>query len=176
MIKGAINRPVTVSMFLLAVSLFGYISLDRLALNLLPDISYPTLTIQTEYQDAAPEEVENLITRPVEEAVGVLPGLLRLSSVSRSGESEITLEFGWGTNMDLASLEAREKLDVIQLPRDARRPIILRFDPSYDPIMRLRLSGANMSLARLRYASEKELKKMLESVDGVAAIKVIGGL
>ena len=175
-IRGAISRPVTVSMFILAVSLFGYISLDRLALNLLPDISYPTLTIQTEYQDAAPEEVENLITRPVEEAVGVLPGLLRLSSVSRSGESEITLEFGWGTNMDLASLEAREKLDVIQLPRDAKRPIILRFDPSYDPIMRLRLSGANMSLARLRYAAEKELKKMLESVDGVAAIKVIGGL
>ena len=85
MIKGAINRPVTVSMFLLAVSLFGYISLDRLSLNLLPDISYPTLTIQTEYQDAAPEEVESLITRPIEEAVGVLPGLTRLSSVSRSG-------------------------------------------------------------------------------------------
>ena len=73
----------------------------------------------------------------------MLPGLLRLSSVSRSGESEITLEFGWGTNMDLASLEAREKLDVIQLPRDARRPVILRFDPSYDPIMRLRLSAAS---------------------------------
>jgi HAE1 family hydrophobic/amphiphilic exporter-1 len=85
MIKGAINRPVTVSMFILALSLFGYISLDRLALNLLPDISYPTLTIQTEYQDAAPEEVESLITRPIEEAVGVLPGLSRLNSVSRSG-------------------------------------------------------------------------------------------
>jgi HAE1 family hydrophobic/amphiphilic exporter-1 len=163
-------------MFVLAVSLFGYISLDRLALNLLPDISYPTLTIQTEYEDAAPEEVESLITRPVEEAVGVLPGLTRLSSVSRSGESEVILEFGWGTNMDLASLEAREKLEVVQLPRDARRPIILRFDPTYDPIMRLRLSGQNMSLARLRYAAEKELKKLLESTDGVAAIKVIGGL
>lgn len=176
MIKGAIQRPVTVSMFLLAVSLFGYISLDRLALNLLPDISYPTLTIQTEYQDAAPEEVESLITRPVEEAVGVLPGLTRLSSVSRSGQSEVVLEFDWGTKMDLASLEAREKLDVVQLPRDSRRPVILRFDPSYDPIMRLRMSGANMSLSRLRYAAEKELKKLLESTDGVAAIKVIGGL
>ena len=176
MIKGAINRPVTVSMFVLAVSLFGYISLDRLSLNLLPDISYPTLTIQTEYQDAAPEEVESLITRPIEEAVGVLPGLTRLSSVSRSGQSEVVLEFNWGTKMDLASLEAREKLDVVQLPRDARRPVILRFDPSYDPIMRLRLSGENISLTRLRYSAEKELKKLLESTDGVAAIKVIGGL
>jgi len=77
LLKGAIRRPVTVSMFILAISLFGYISLDRLSLNLLPDISYPTITIQTDYQDAAPEEVENLITRPVEEAVGVLPGLVR---------------------------------------------------------------------------------------------------
>ncbi|HYI93184.1 MAG TPA: efflux RND transporter permease subunit, partial [Bryobacteraceae bacterium] len=176
MIKGAINRPVTVSMFLLAISLFGYISLDRLSLNLLPDIAYPTITIQTEYQDAAPEEVESLITRPIEEAVGVLPGLTRLSSVSRSGQSEVVLEFQWGAKMDRASLEAREKLDVVQLPRDAKRPVLLRFDPSYDPIMRLRLSGKDMSLARLRYSADKELKKLLESTSGVAAIKVIGGL
>ena len=176
MIKGAINRPVTVSMFLLAISLFGYISLDRLSLNLLPDISYPTLTIQTEYADAAPEEVESLITRPIEEAVGVLPGFTRLSSVSRPGQSEVVLEFQWGAKMDRASLEAREKLDVVQLPRDAKRPVLLRFDPSYDPIMRLRLSGKDMSLSRLRYSAEKELKKLLESTSGVAAIKVIGGL
>ena len=176
MIKGAINRPVTVSMFLLAISLFGYISLDRLSLNLLPDISYPTLTIQTEYADAAPEEVESLITRPIEEAVGVLPGLTRLSSVSRPGQSEVVLEFQWGAKMDRASLEAREKLDVVQLPRDAKRPVLLRFDPTYDPIMRLRLSGKDMSLSRLRYSAEKELKKLLESTSGVAAIKVIGGL
>jgi HAE1 family hydrophobic/amphiphilic exporter-1 len=176
MIKAAINRPVTVSMFLLAISLFGYISLDRLALNLLPDISYPTLTIQTEYADAAPEEVESLITRPIEEAVGVLPGLTRSSSVSRPGQSEVVLEFQWGAKMDRASLEAREKLDVVQLPRDAKRPVLLRFDPSYDPILRLRLSANEMSLARLRYAAEKDLKKLLESTSGVAAIKVIGGL
>ena len=108
MIKGAINRPVTVSMFLLAISLFGYISLDRLALNLLPDISYPTLTIQTEYADAAPEEVESLITRPIEEAVGVLPGLTRLSSVSRPGQSEVVLEFQWAPRW-IARVLKREK-------------------------------------------------------------------
>ena len=73
-IRGAIHRPVTVTMFVVAVMLFGVVSLQRLALNLLPEISYPTLTIQTDYEDAAPEEVENLLTRPVEEAVGVVPG------------------------------------------------------------------------------------------------------
>ncbi|MFN3323911.1 MAG: efflux RND transporter permease subunit [Bryobacteraceae bacterium] len=174
-IRTAIARPVTVSMCVVAVVLFGIVSLDRLALNLLPDISYPSLTIQTNYEDAAPEEVESLITRPIEEAVGVLPGLTRISSTSRSGQSEVVLEFAWKTNMDLSALEAREKLDFVPLPRDAARPVILRFDPSHDPIMRLQLSG-DMSLSRLRYAAEKELKKGLESTEGVAAIKVIGGL
>ena len=174
-LAGAIRRPVTVSMFVIAVMLFGWVSLSRLALNLLPDISYPSLTIQTDYPDAAPEEVENLITRPIEEAVGVVPGLMRLSSVSRAGQSEVILEFTWKNKMDLASLEVREKLDFVTLPRDALRPVILRFDPSHDPVMRLQLSGS-MGLARLRYAAERELKKGLESTDGVAAIKVIGGL
>lgn len=175
LIRMAIARPVTVSMFMVAVILFGLVSVDRLALNLLPDISYPSLTIQTDYPDAAPEEVESLITRPIEEAVSVVSGLTRLSSISRSGQSEVILEFAWDTNMDLASLEVREKLDLVALPRDAEKPILLRFDPSYDPIMRLRLYG-DMSLSRLRYVAEKELKKDLEATEGVAAVKVIGGL
>ncbi len=172
--RAAIRRPVTVSMFVVAVMLFGIVSLDRLALNLLQDISYPSLTIQTEYEDAAPEEIESLLTRPIEEAVGVVSGLTRLSSVSRSGQSEVVLEFNWDTNMDLASLDVREKLDLITLPRDAEKPVILRFDPSYDPIMRVQLTGEE-SLSRLRWIAEKELKKTLESTDGVAAVKVVGG-
>ncbi|MBI3949643.1 MAG: efflux RND transporter permease subunit [Acidobacteria bacterium] len=174
-IRTAMNRPVTVSMFVVAVILFGIVSLDRLALNLLPDISYPSLTIQTDYEDAAPEEVESLVTQPIEEAVGVVPGLTRISSISRSGQSEVTLEFNWDTNMDLAVLDVREKLDFVTLPRDVKKPVILRFDPSRDPIMRIRLSG-DLSLSQLRYLAEKELKKDMESLDGVAAIKVIGGL
>jgi hydrophobic/amphiphilic exporter-1 (mainly G- bacteria), HAE1 family len=108
LISGAINRPVTVSMAMVATILFGTVSLDRLAVNLLPDISYPSLTIQCDYEDAAPEEVESLITRPIEESVGVIPGLTRLSSVSRSGQAEVVLEFGWHTNMDLVAMETRE--------------------------------------------------------------------
>ena len=113
LVRTAIRRPVTVSMFVVAVILFGLVSLDRLALNLLPDISYPSLTIQTDYEDAAPEEVESLITRPIEEAVGVISGLRRLSSVSRSGRSEVVLEFSWDTHMDFAGLDVREKLDMV---------------------------------------------------------------
>ena len=173
--RAAINRPVTVTMFVVAFMLFGLVSLDRLSLNLLPDISYPSLTIQTDYQDAAPEEIESLITRPIEEAVGVVPGLTRLTSVSRSGQSEVIMEFSWDTKMDFASLEVREKLDFVQLPRDVEKPVILRFDPSHDPIMRMRLYG-DLSLSQLRYAGDKDLRKELESTDGVAALKIIGGL
>ncbi len=172
--RTAINRPVTVSMFCVAVGLFGFVSLNRLALNLLPDISYPSLTIQTEYEDAAPEEIEALVTRPVEEAVGVVSGLTRLSSVSRPGQSEVVLEFAWDVNMDMASMDVREKLDLLNLPEDVKKPVILRFDPSYDPIMRLQLYGGT-SLSRLRTIADEELKKRLESVDGVAAVKVAGG-
>ncbi len=175
LIRSAMTRPVTVSMFVVALILFGAVSLDRLALNLLPDISYPSLTIQTDYEDAAPEEVESLITRPIEEAVGVIPGLTKLTSISRSGQSEVVMEFTWDTKMDFASLEVREKLDFVDLPREAEKPVILRFDPSHDPIMRLRLYG-DMTLSQLRYAADKDLRKALESTEGVAALKVIGGL
>ncbi len=172
--RTAIRRPVTVSMFVVAITLFGLVSVERLALNLLPDISYPSLTIQTEFEDAAPEEIESLVTRLVEETVGVVPGLRRLSSVSRSGQSEVVLEFAWDTDMDLASMDVREKLDLVRFPRDVEKPVILRFDPSYDPIMRLQLFG-DLGLSRLRDVAERQVKKSLESTAGVAAVKVVGG-
>lgn len=174
-VQGSIRRPVTVSMFVIAVMLFGWVSLGRLPLNLLPDISYPSLTVQTDYLEAAPEEVEDIVTRPIEEAVSVVPGLTRVSSVSRPGQSEVILEFAWKTNMDLAVLEVREKLDAVNLPRDVRRPVLLRFDPSNDPVMRIQATGST-SLSKLRYIAEKEIRRGLESVDGVAAIKVLGGV
>ncbi len=170
----AIHRPVTVFMAVTAVVLFGWVSLDRLALNLLPEISYPSLTVQTDYEDAAPEEIESLLTRPVEESVGVVPGLNRISSISRPGQSEVVLEFNWSVDMDFAAIEVREKLDLIEFPRDAKRPVILRFDPANDPILRLQVHG-QLTLAQLRDIAEREFKKRLESVEGVAAVKVTGG-
>ena len=172
--RTAIRRPVTVSMFVAAVILFGIVSLQRLPLNLLPDISYPSLTIQTELPDTAPAEIEALITRPVEEQVGVVSGLRRLTSISRSDQSEVVLEFAWNTNMDFAAMDVREKLDGLTLPEDAEKPVVLRFDPSHDPIMRMQIFG-DLSLSQLRYLAEKELKQGLESTEGVAAVKVLGG-
>ncbi|WP_457653327.1 efflux RND transporter permease subunit [Rhodocaloribacter sp.] len=198
------RRRVTIAMFTVAVLLFGTVSLSRLHINLLPDLTYPTLTIRTEYPGAAPAEVENLITKPIEEALGVVKNVNELRSISRTGQSDVVLEFAWGVDMNFAGLDVREKLDALQLPLEARRPVILRFDPSLDPIMRFGLfieeekpalagaSGAPVTpaslraetddrydeerLKQLRRFADEQLKKALESALGVAAVKVNGGL
>ena len=173
-IELSIKRRVTVAMAAVAVLLFGLVAFGRLPINLLPDISYPSLTIESRYPGAAPVEVEALLTRPVEETVGVVAGVQRLHSVSRPGLSQVTLEFDWDRNMDFAALDVRQKLDLLTLPRDASKPVLLRFDPSNDPIMRLYLTGSD-DLYQLRYLGEEVLKKDLESVEGLAAVKVHGG-
>jgi HAE1 family hydrophobic/amphiphilic exporter-1 len=171
----SVNKPVTIAMIFLAAVVFGFVSLDRLNLKLLPDISYPTLTVQTEYPDAAPMEVENFVTRPLEESVGVISGLRALRSVSKPGMSEITLEFTWKTPMDYAALDVRDKADLIELPRECNQPVILRYDPSLDPIMRVGIYGSD-NLIKLRYIADRTLKRELESLEGVASAKVLGGL
>jgi HAE1 family hydrophobic/amphiphilic exporter-1 len=202
----SLRRRVTIVMFTLAVLLFGAVSFSRLKTNLLPDLTYPTLTVRTEYPGAAPAEVENLISKPIEEALGVVKSVNRVSSVSRSGQSDVVLEFDWGTNMDYAGLDVREKLDVLDLPLEVGRPSVLRFDPSFDPVMRFGLTreadrageggdgggagdrnggdssadgGGSVDIERLkglRRFAEDEIKKQLEAATGVAAVKVSGGL
>jgi len=174
-VEGSMRRPVTVTMITVAGVLFGLVALSRLPLNLLPDISYPTLTIRTEYADSAPAEVEKLITEPLEEAVSVIRGLRNLRSVSRPGISEITLEFAWKTDMDYTALDVREKIDLVDLPDDAESPVLLRYDPSLDPILRIGLHGEK-DLATLRHLGDRVLKKDLESLEGVASVRVHGGL
>ncbi|MFT5543924.1 MAG: HAE1 family hydrophobic/amphiphilic exporter-1 [Arenicella sp.] len=217
LINVAVKRPVTVWMFTLAVLLFGFVSLSRLSINLLPELSYPTLTIRTDYVGAAPAEVEQLVTKPIEEVVGVVKGVRKVSSASKAEQSDVVLEFEWGTEMDLASLEVREKLDVLFLPLDVKRPLLLRFNPSLDPVMRLGLGAVSPSKAsvvsnpvndsqankasiaeqgnatqgtqertavamdinttkRIRTYAEEEIKRKLESIEGVASVRIGGGL
>ena len=195
----ATRRRVTIAMFTVAVLLFGTVALSRLKLNLLPDLSYPTITVRTEYTGAAPAEVENLITKPIEEALGIVKNAEELRSISRTGQSDVILEFAWGTNMDYAVLDVREQLDALQLPLEATRPIVLRFDPTLDPIIRLGLykelevpqvasaeilpasiSAADAdpedALKEIRRFADEQVKKELEASIGVAAAKISGGL
>ncbi len=200
LIDVSIRRKVTILMFTIGILLFGMVSLSRLKINLLPDLSYPTLTIRTEYPGAAPVEIENLVSKPIEEVLGVVKNVSRVRSTSRSGQSDVTLEFAWGTNMDYASMDVREKLDALQLPLEVERPVILRYDPTMDPIMRFALyvdeSAAQMdstsqfqranevsgqddwieTLKMLRRFGDEQIKKDLESAGGVASVKISGGL
>ena len=113
-------------MIFLGVVLFGIISLTKLPQELFPPITYPQLTVFTGYANAAPEEVETLLTRPVEEAVGTVSGLKTVRSISKEGVSLVIAEFDWDQNMDFASLRTREKVDLIKarLPRDATEPLV----------------------------------------------------
>lgn len=181
LVEFSTRRRVTVWMFTISLLLFGLISLGNLKVNLLPDLSFPTLTVRTEYTGAAPVEIETLITEPVEEAVGVVKGLRKLKSVSRTGQSDVVLEFAWGTDMDQAMLDVRDKIDVLQLPQEAEQPVLLRFNPSTEPVMRLALSAKSegdsvRQLTVMRRFADEDLKKKLEPVGGVAAVKVGGGL
>ncbi|MBT8066407.1 MAG: efflux RND transporter permease subunit [Gammaproteobacteria bacterium] len=186
LIQLATERRVTIVMLMVAIVLFGMVSLSRLKLNLLPDISYPTITVRTELTGAAPVEVENLLTKPIEESIGVVRNVRLVRSVSRSGQSDVTIEFLWGTDMDVAGVDVREKLDILTLPLEADRPLLLRFDPSSEPIVRLGLmladdaSGSSDSpearLKQLRRLAEDSIKTDLEAEEGTAAVKVSGGL
>jgi len=175
-----VRRPIAVLMVVLAVAVFGLVSLQKLPVTLLPDVSYPTLTVRTEYEGAAPAEVEKLVTRPLEENLAVISNLVSYRSISRAGVSDVILEFEWDTAMTFATQDVREKVDQIKarLPQGVKHPLILRYDPTLDPIMRLALypkGSDGTDLFELRRVAEEELRRQLESLPGVAAVRVRGG-
>jgi HAE1 family hydrophobic/amphiphilic exporter-1 len=173
----AIDRPVTVYMFFLAVMLLGFVSLRELSVDLLPDISYPRLSVETDYTGVAPEEIEQLITKPLESAVSRIPGLRRVESISKEGVSYMTLEFDWGTNMDFTMLHTREQLDNARdrIPEDAGNPAIIALDPQSKPIMVLAVSG-DRSLLELKELSEELIKPRLEQIEGIGSAEITGGV
>ena len=178
----ATRRPVTVVVFFVALVIFGVISFRELPVDLLPDLSFPTLTIRTEYPGVAPADVETFVTTPIEDAVGIVSGLVDISSVSRAGLSDVIMEFAWGTDMDFAAIDVREQLAQLGLPGGAEDPILLRFDPALDPIMRISVGSATpgdvtlADQAGLRLLADQSIKQRLESIDGVAAAIVAGGV
>ena len=182
----AIRRPVTMYMLTLTIIVFGWRSYQQLPINLMPDISYPTLTVRTEYEGAAPEDVEKLVTRPLEEMLSIVSGMVEIGSVSSPGLSEIILEFTWDTDMNIAQQDVRDRLDLFEPPREVtEKPVILRYDPTLDPVMRIAITPgldttvnsaeAQRALTTIRDAAERHLKSDLEAEAGIAQIAVKGG-
>lgn len=188
----AIRRPVTTAMIFLTLVVFGMKSYQGLAINLMPDISYPTLTVRTEYEGAAPQDVEKLVTRPLEETLSIVSGMEEISSSSAPGVSEIVLEFTWGTDMNLAMQDVRDQLDQYAPPQEVtEKPIILRYDPTLDPVLRIAVTGPGIEsfsgtpeqrriayeqyLTDIRESAERHVKSDLEGEIGIAQVNVKGG-
>lgn len=173
----AVDRPVTFLMTSLILIGFGVFGLLNLRLNLYPDVSFPTVTVYTTYEGVAPEDMEALITRPIEEAVGSVSGIQRVRSQSSQGASVVRLNFSWGTDLFYAETEVRKRLDMIRrsLPRDAEQPIVFSYDPNDEPVVVLTLTSSTRSPRELRTIATQQLEQRIERIPGVASAATAGG-
>jgi hydrophobic/amphiphilic exporter-1 (mainly G- bacteria), HAE1 family len=175
--KLAVDRPVTFLMTSLILIGFGIFGLMNLRLNLYPDVSFPTITVYTTYEGVAPEDMETIVTRPIEEAVGSVSGIQRVRSLSSQGASVVRLNFEWGVDLFYAETEVRKQLDMIRrsLPDDAEQPIVFAYDPNDEPVVVLTLTSDVRSPRELRTISTQQLEQRIERINGVASAATAGG-
>lgn len=176
--KFAVKRPVTITMLILIVILFGMISLAGLPIDLFPEIEVPVAIVMTSYSGAGPQEIENLISKRIEETIATVSNIDKVNSISSEGSSIVIAQFNFKTDMDFAALEMREKVDLIKglLPEDANDPMVMRIDPNQTPIMQISLSNLQGDLAGLQKLAEDEFQPRFERIDGVASVDIGGGL
>ncbi|MEX1213339.1 MAG: efflux RND transporter permease subunit [Balneolaceae bacterium] len=173
----SVRRPVTTLMVTLILIGFGLYGLTQLRLNLYPDVSFPTVTIYTTYEGVAPEDMETLVTRPIEESVGSVSGIERVRSLSSQGSSVVRLHFKWGTDLFEAETEVRKQLDMIRrsLPQEVESPIVFSYDPNDEPVVVLTLTSDVRSPRDLRTLATQQLEQRIERVEGVASATTSGG-
>lgn len=175
-VQFCIRRPVLTTMVSLATLLIGAIALRRLPVDLMPDVTDPTLTVSVAYENAAPQEMEELVARPIEEALSAVPGVEEVTSTSTEGSTSVRVSFSWGTDLDAAASDVRDRLDRIagRLPDDADRPILRKFDIAAFPVMILG-AGADLDPIEMKDLLDNQVKYRLERVPGVAGADTMGG-
>ena len=173
----SIKRPVTTLMIFLLVLVLGLVSITRLNIDLLPKMTFPVAAVFTSYEGVGPQEVENMVTKPLEGVLGTVPNVKGITTISSAGQSIAIVQFEWGTNMDFALLDVREKIDLIKsfFPKEIDNPLVFKFDPAMMPIINLAVSGIS-DLATLKQVAEDEVKPRLERLNGVASVDISGGL
>ena len=176
--KFAVKRPITITMMILIVVLFGIISLSGLPIDLFPEIEIPVAIVMTNYQGAGPQEIETLITDRLEESIATVSNIDQVNSISSEGSSIVIASFNYDTDMDFATLEMREKVDLIKsiLPDDATDPMVMRIDPNALPIMQIAISNKQGELSGLQTLAEDEFQPAIERIEGVASVDIGGGL
>jgi len=175
--RTAIHRPITMFMLSSVVVLLGLISLTRLPVDLLPDVSFPSITVRVGYPGVGPLEIEELIVRPLEQAMAAVPGVEQINATASEGSGTVRLNFEWGTDLNEAADEVRTRVDRIRgrLPQEADPPTIFKFDANSQPIMGIGVEG-DFDRVTLRELATNDLSPRLERVEGVAAVTVEGGL
>ncbi|MCA9524544.1 MAG: efflux RND transporter permease subunit, partial [Myxococcales bacterium] len=172
----SVRRPVLITMVTLIAVLWGGIAFLRLPVDLMPDVSFPTVSISATYENASPEEIEQLLTRPLEEAMNAVPGVIEVSSVSVEGSSQVRVTFAWGIDLEAAANDIRDRLDRVipRLPEQASRPSLRKFDPASSPILILG-AQSDMPPMEARRIIEEQIKQRIESIPGVASLDIMGG-
>ncbi|MHB9110476.1 MAG: efflux RND transporter permease subunit [Armatimonadota bacterium] len=173
----AITRPVTILMLVLALVVLGWQSMRQLPVDLYPDIEFPMLYISTVYPGTGPEEIETLVSKPIEDAVSTVSGLKKLTSSSSEGVSTVMMEFEIGTDLDAVTSDVRSKVDAMRnaLPDDAQAPVVNKLDVGAMPVVQLSLSSKRRSSQEVRRIGDDVIKDRLSQISGVAAVRVAGG-
>ena len=174
----SIKRPVTVLMAVLVSLLLGFIAFTEIPVDLMPEVNFPILSITTDYEGVGPEEIETLISRPLEQIVSAAPGVERVTSTSSEGRSSVRIEFVYGTDIEVAAEEVRSRLDRGRrtLPDDIEPPTIFKFDVTQFPIMFLTVATGDMDPRQLRMFTEKNILYRFERIKGVGQVRIGGGL
>lgn len=173
----SVHRPVFVSMIILIIIILGSIAFIHLPIDLMPELTYPTLSVSANYENASSQEMEELVTRPIEQAMSAVPGIEEITSVSAEGVSNVRMSFTWGTDLDAAANDVRDRLDRVipRLPEDVERPSLRKFDMASYPIL---IMGASSKLdpVQMRMLIDNQIKYRIERLPGVASLDIMGGL
>ncbi|MBU1356782.1 MAG: efflux RND transporter permease subunit [Candidatus Edwardsbacteria bacterium] len=172
-----IKRPITVLMIFIGVTVIGLVSLINLNIDLFPDMSLPIVAVMTEYSGAGPAEVESMVNKPLEAAISMVRNIKNVTSTSKEGSSLLIAQFDWGTDVDAASIDIREKIDLVRdhLPGGVGSPMVVKYDPALMPILVVGISSPR-GVSELKQFAEDNIKDKVARLDGVAAVVVQGGM
>ncbi|MBW2261620.1 MAG: efflux RND transporter permease subunit [Deltaproteobacteria bacterium] len=173
----SVRRRVTITMMIGILIVVGGISFNRIGVDLLPEMEFPMLSVLTQYPGVASEDIETLLTKPIEEVAGTVKGVKEVRSFSQEGVSVVQLDLEWGTNLDVAAQDIRNSIGLLRdfLPEDIREPLVLKFDTTAMPVMFMGITSESRNTYQLRKLVEDTIKERLERLDGVASAWVMGG-
>ena len=175
--KFSVNKPVTITMMVLIIVVFGFISFSRLGLDLLPDIEYPVVSVITSYSGVTSEDIEDVITKPIEDAMATVKDVKTIKSTSQEGASIVMIEFNSGTKIDFAAQDVRDKIGLIEdyLPQDANKPLVIKMDVGAMPVVGYGVTCDSLDILELKEVLEDNVKDKIERLDGVATMEIRGG-